>query len=75
MLDGLFVVLILHFFVTGSIVPSPLIDLFRDQPQIVVSTEPVHVPRHDSESAPLIDEGDVAPETRKPLLTAPQTDL
>ena len=41
-LDGLFVALLAHFFVTGSVAPSSLIDLFRDQPAIVVASEPVH---------------------------------
>jgi hypothetical protein len=74
-LDGLFVVLLLHFFVTGSIVPGALLDLFRENPQIVVSTEPAHLPRQDSESAPLIVDGDLLPETRNPGFGASQTNL
>jgi len=65
-LDGLFVVLLLHFFVTGSIVPGGLVDLFREKPQIVVSTEPAHLPEQDSESTPSIEEDDPLPETRNP---------
>ena len=65
-LDGLFVVLVMHFFITGSIVPGVLVDLFRDQPQIVVSTEPALIPAQDPEGGPAIEEGDLLPETRNP---------
>ncbi len=67
-LDGLFVVLLLHFFVTGSVVPAALVDLFRDQPQIVVSTEPALIPGQDPDSDPQIEEDDLHPETRNPAL-------
>jgi hypothetical protein len=63
-LDGLFVALLLHFFVTGHVVPSMLVDLFRDQPQIVVSVEPETVPELAPEAAPLNEDGEFPPETR-----------
>jgi hypothetical protein len=63
LLDGLFAVLVAHFLLTGTIVPTALVELFRDQPQIVVSTEPAHSP----DGAPVLDEGDPLPETRSPV--------
>ena len=62
-LDGLFAVMVLHFFVTGNIVPQPLIDLFHDQPQVVVSVEPELIPDVAPVEAPLTEEGDLLPET------------
>jgi hypothetical protein len=64
-LDALFVALLLHFFVTGSLVPSPIVELFRDQPQIVASTEPAHLPGSDTDM-PLREEGEPLPETYMP---------
>ena len=56
LLDGLFIALLAHFFITGSVVPNALVDLFRDQPQIVVSTEP--------DAAPIVEDVEGLPETR-----------
>jgi hypothetical protein len=56
LLDGLFIALLAHFFITGSVVPHALVDLFRDQPQIVVSTEP--------DAAPIVEDDEGLPETR-----------
>jgi hypothetical protein len=64
-LDTLFVVLLAHFFVTGSVVPHAVVNLFRDQPQIVVSTEPGVLPE-GPDSSPIIEDGDLPPETRGP---------
>ena len=58
LLDGLFIALLAHFFITGSVVPHALVDLFRDQPQIVVSTEP--------DTAPIVEDAEGLPETRSP---------
>jgi hypothetical protein len=74
-LDGLFVALLLHFFVTGSVIPNLVVDLFRDQPQIVVSTEPSSTPRQDSEPEPLVEENDMLPETRNSIFRAPRIGL
>jgi len=62
-LDGLFIALVAHFLLTGSLVPSALVGLFRDQPQIAVVTEPVLVPDQAPDTAPVIEGGDVLPET------------
>ena len=62
-LDGLFAVMVLHFFVTGNIVPQPLIDLFHDEPQVVVSVEPEVLPNVAPADAPLIEDGELIPET------------
>ena len=62
-LDGLFVALLLHFFVTGQVVPSAFVELFRVQPQIVVSTEPELTPDDVPGTSPVIEDGDLLPET------------
>jgi hypothetical protein len=62
-LDGLFIALIAHFFITGAIVPHTLIALFRDQPQIVVVTEPVPDLQPGPESLPANEGGELSPET------------
>ena len=74
-LDGLFVALLLHFFVTGSLVPSPIVELFRDQPQIVASTEPTHLPARDIDNFPLGEEGEALPETHVPLFSPIRANL
>jgi hypothetical protein len=63
-LDGLFVALLLHFFVTGHVVPAPLVALFRDEPQIVVSVEPESLPEQPGQPLPWSEDGDFPPETR-----------
>jgi hypothetical protein len=35
-LDATFVILVAHFLATGHVVPPALVELFRDQPQVVV---------------------------------------
>jgi hypothetical protein len=62
-LDGLFVALIAHFLITGSIVPNALVGLFRDQPQIAVVAEPMIAPDQAPKTAPAIENGDLLPET------------
>lgn len=62
-LDGLFLALIAHFFVTGNVVPNAVVSLFRDQPQVAVVTEPVLVPNQAPNSAPAIENVDLLPET------------
>jgi hypothetical protein len=67
LLDGLFVAMMVHFLVTGYVVPQALVELFRDQPQVVVSVEPELVPETLPEEAPIIDDGDLLPETQSGL--------
>jgi hypothetical protein len=62
LLDGLFAIMVLHFFATGNIVPQPLIDLFHDQPQIVVSVEPELIPDVAPNELPLIEDIELRPE-------------
>jgi hypothetical protein len=62
-LDVFFAAMVMHFFVTGNIVPQPLIDLFHDQPQVVVSVEPEFIPDVAPAEAPLIEDGETLPET------------
>ncbi|HLG12487.1 MAG TPA: hypothetical protein VI876_12075 [Dehalococcoidia bacterium] len=62
-LDGLFVALLLHFFVTGHVVPPAFVDLFRDQPAVVV-VRPVDGPQLSPDAAPATnDSGDETPGT------------
>jgi hypothetical protein len=62
-LDGLFIALIAHFMITGSLVPNAIVGLFRDQPQIAVVTEPVIAPDQAPRVAPAIEDSDLLPET------------
>lgn len=61
-LDALFVALVGHFFVTGSVVPHAVIDFFRDDPQVSVVSEPADVSPIDARPA-LEDPSDPRPGT------------
>jgi hypothetical protein len=50
-LDALFVALLAHFFFTGHVVPPALVDLLRDNPQ-VVAVSPLEPGQHGPDSAP-----------------------
>jgi hypothetical protein len=62
-LDGLFIALIAHFFITGALVPNSLVALFKDQPQIAVVADPVSDLDQSPGVSPAIESSDLLPET------------
>ena len=66
LLDGVFALLVLHFLLTGAIVPAVLTDLLHHERPVVASSEPQQAP---TQLQP------IAPETRQtpsPSLQTPR---